>query len=131
MNVFWSKELKLKCINIIRIIILIFVSILLIINIKLYKANFIVAFISYITPLISFFCINIKNIKNEIKELQNILYDIENKLNSNNITEKDIIKIQNSIFEYRKNSVLIFNKFYNFYKRNIENFFIKYFGKSN
>ena len=130
MNVYWSKELKQKYISIISIIILIFVSILLIINIKLYEINFIVGFVSYITPLISYVYINIKNIKNEIKELQNILSKIENKLNSDNITEKDTIKIQNSIFKYRKNSVLIFNIFYNFYKQNIEIILKKYFGKS-
>ena len=129
MNVYWSKELKQKYISIISIIILIFVSILLIINIKLYEINFIVGFVSYITPLISYVYINIKNIKNEIKELQNILSKIENKLNSDNITEKDIIKIQNSIFEYRKNSVLIFNIFYNFYKNNIEQFFTIHFSR--
>ena len=121
MNVYWSKELKQKYVNIISTIILIFVSILLIINIKLYKVNFIVIFISYITPLISYIYINRKNIKNEIKELQNILSKIESKLNSDNITEKYIIKIQNSIFEYRKNSVLIFNIFYNFYKKILNN----------
>ena len=130
-NIFWSKELKQKYINIISFIILIPILILLIINIKLYKINFIVSAISYMTPLISFFYINIKNVKNEIKELQNVLSNIEIKLNSDNITEKDIIKIQNSIFEYRKNSVLIFNIFYNFYKQNIEIILKKYFGKSN
>ena len=129
-NIFWSKELKQKYINIISFIILIPILILLIINIKLYKINFIVSAISYMTPLISFFYINIKNVKNEIKELQNVLSNIEIKLNSDNITEKDIIKIQNSIFEYRKNSVLIFNIFYNFYKQNIEIILKKYFGKS-
>lgn len=129
-NIFWSKELKQKYINIISFIILIPILILLIINIKLYKINFIVSTISYMTPLISFFYINIKNVKNEIKELQNVLSNIEIKLNSDNITEKDIIKIQNSIFEYRKNSVLIFNIFYNFYKQNIEIILKKYFGKS-
>ena len=45
--------------------------------------------------------------------------------------EKDIIKIQNSIFKYRKNSVLIFNIFYNFYKQNIEIILKKYFGFAN
>ena len=129
-NIFWSKELKQKYINIISFIILIPILILLIINIKLYKINFIVSAISYMTPLISFFYINIKYVKNEIKELQNVLSNIEIKLNSDNITEKDIIKIQNSIFEYRKNSVLIFNIFYNFYKQNIEIILKKYFGKS-
>ena len=129
-NIFWSKELKQKYINIISFIILIPILILLIINIKLYKINFIVSAISYMTPLISFFYINIKNVKNEIKELQNVLSNIEIKLNSDNITEKDTIKIQNSIFEYRKNSVLIFNIFYNFYKQNIEIILKKYFGKS-
>lgn len=129
-NIFWSKELKQKYINIISFIILIPILILLIINIKLYKINFIVSAISYMTPLISFFYINIKNVKNEIKELQNVLSNIEIKLNSDNITEKDIIKIQNSIFKYRKNSVLIFNIFYNFYKQNIEIILKKYFGKS-
>ena len=128
-NIFWSKELKQKYINIISFIILIPILILLIINIKLYKINFIVSFISYITPLISYIYINKKNIKNEIKELQNILSNIEIKLNSDNITEKDIIKIQNSIFEYRKNSVLIFNIFYNFYKNNIEQFFTIHFSR--
>ena len=129
-NIFWSKELKQKYINIISFIILIPILILLIINIKLYKINFIVSAISYMTPLISFFYINIKNVKNEIKELQNVLSNIEIKLNSDNINEKDIIKIQNSIFKYRKNSVLIFNIFYNFYKQNIEIILKKYFGKS-
>ncbi|TXJ33657.1 hypothetical protein EPJ69_04560 [Brachyspira aalborgi] len=128
-NIFWSKELKQKYINIISFIILIPILILLIINIKLYKINFIVSAISYMTPLISFFYINIKNVKNEIKELQNVLSNIEIKLNSDNITEKDIIKIQNSIFEYRKNSVLIFNIFYNFYKNNIEQFFTIHFSR--